>query len=99
MGMAHSAICSVFFIIGALLTLFAAILGLLAALVVSYCIQHYPFISLPDMYYTTHLPIAMEPYIIFSVLCVVLFFSFMAIYFSTQQIRSIHISQVLRFED
>src|SRR5436189_798824 len=96
-AMPNSIITTIFFIIGMFLTFSAPLCGIVTALITSYIIKHYPFISLPDTYYTTHLPIAMELYIIFSVVCVVLFFSFMAIYFSTQQIKSIQISHVLRF--
>jgi len=99
LGMTNFAIKTIFFITGITLSLSASILGLLAALLASYSIKKYPFISLPDTYYTTHLPIAMESYIIFSVLIVVLLFSFFAIYFSTKQIPSINTSQVLRFEE
>jgi lipoprotein-releasing system permease protein len=99
LGMTNSAISVIFFITGLLLSLSASLFGLLSALIVSCCIKRYPFISLPDTYYTTHLPIIMEPYIILSVLFTVILFSFFAIYFSTKQIHSINTSQVLRFED
>ncbi len=98
LGMTNSAICSVFFITGLILSISASILGLTSALFTTLCIQRYPCISLPDTYYTTYLPIIMEPHTVISIFCLVLFCTFCALYFSTKQIYSINASSVLRFE-
>ena len=98
MGMSDSAISLLFFIIGMTISIMASVCGLAAALVTSFILQKYPFITLPDTYYITHLPVAMNWYIIGAVFCVVIIFSICATWLPIQRIRSINISRVLRFE-
>jgi len=97
-GMPNSAISSIFFIIGLSISCVASLCGLVAALLTSLLLQHYPFITLPDTYYVTQLPIAMTWQILAIVFCVVILFSVIAIWIPTRRIRLINISQVLRFE-
>ena len=98
MGMANSAINSIFFIMGMSISITASSLGLIGATIASYLIKCFPFITLPDTYYVTHLPVALNWHILIAVLAVVLIFSACATWFAVQQIRSINISRVLRFE-
>lgn len=98
MGMTNSAISTIFFTMAMIISSSACISGLLAALGASFILQKYPFITLPDTYYVTHLPVAMTWQIIGAVLCVVILFSVCAILLPLQRIRTINISRVLRFE-
>lgn len=97
-GMSNKSVSTIFFIIGMLISCFASVCGLGAAVLTSLLLQKYPFITLPDTYYVTQLPIAMNVMIIVSVFCVVIFFSLCAILLPIQRIPTIHISRVLRFE-
>jgi lipoprotein-releasing system permease protein len=98
MGMSHGSISSIFFIIGMTISCVASFFGLLAAVIASWLLQRYPFITLPDTYYVTHLPVAMNGEIIVAVFCVVIIFSLFATWLPIQRIRSINVSRVLRFE-
>jgi lipoprotein-releasing system permease protein len=98
MGLSHQSLSILFFMIGITISTVACISGLLAAVVASYALQKYPFIQLPDTYYTTHLPVAMNWYIIIAVFGVVMIFGACATWLPIQRIRKINISRVLRFE-
>jgi lipoprotein-releasing system permease protein len=97
-GMSHHAISTIFFIIGMTISCSASFFGLVGALIVSWLLQKYPFITLPDTYYVTHLPVAMSWEIICAVFCVVVILSLFATWLPIQRIRSINVSRVLRFE-
>lgn len=98
LGMPIHSINKLFFIMGITISSVASSAGLLAAIVVSWLLQAYPFITLPDAYYVTHLPIAMNWHIITIVFCTVMILSSCAVWLPIQRIRSINISNVLRFE-
>jgi len=97
-GMSHRSISAIFFIMGMTISCVASFFGLVTALFASWILKQYPFITLPDTYYVTHLPVAMNWYIICAVFCVVVIFSLFATWLPIQRIRTINISQVLRFE-
>lgn len=97
-GMTNGSICTIFFMIGMMISCCASITGLIAALCASFILEKYPFITLPDTYYVTHLPVAMNWYIVCAVFSVVILFSMCAILLPIQRIRSINISRILRFE-
>ncbi len=98
MGMSHKQISSIFFIIGLSISCIASSAGLLTALLTSLLLRHYPFITLPDTYYVTQLPIAMTWQILSIVFSVVIFLSIVAVWIPIKRISLINISQVLRFE-
>ncbi len=50
-------------LMGVGLSAIAAIAGLIAAYIVGLVLEKYPFITLPDTYYVSHLPVQMEWYI------------------------------------
>ena len=97
-GMSHRSIVAIFFIIGITISCIASFGGLITALIVSWLLQRYPFITLPDTYYVTQLPVAMNGEIICAVFCVVVIFTVLAILLPIQRIATINISRVLRFE-
>src|SRR5204862_6326617 len=98
MGMSNGSISAIFFIVGMMISCFASISGLVAAVCASFILKKYPFITLPDTYYVTHLPVAMNGYIMCAVFGVVVLLSICAILLPLQRIRSINVSRVLRFE-
>jgi lipoprotein-releasing system permease protein len=97
-GMSHTNISAIFFIIGITISFLASSSGLLCAVIASLVLQHYPFITLPDTYYVTQLPVAMTADIIMAVFCLVMLLTICATLLPLQRIRSINISRVLRFE-
>lgn len=98
MGMSHHSIGLIFFIIGMTISSLASFFGLLTALLTSWLLQKYPFITLPDTYYVTTLPIAMTAEIIIAVFFVVIIFTLFATWLPIQRIRNINVSHILRFE-
>ena len=88
----------IFLIMGTIICAMASIVGLALACVASFVLDHYQLISLPDVYYTTHLPSHMEWYMPPFVFAVVMLISVLATWIPTRQIASINIADVLRFE-
>ncbi len=98
MGMSDRSISSIFFMIGMTISCIASGLGLACALFISWLLQKYPFITLPDSYYVTQLPITMDGEIITAVFCVVILFTLFATWLPIRHIKTINVSRVLRFE-
>ncbi len=98
MGMEHHAIQKLFITIGLGITLIASVAGLLTAFGIGLILQKYPFIKLPDTYYTSHLPIHMEWWIFMGVFLLMLVFSYIAAWVPSRNIKSLHAAQILRFE-
>ncbi len=76
----------------------ASIIGIVLAWIVSLILEYYPFITLPDIYYTTHLPAKMEWSLVITVFIVVMGLSFFATWLTARRTRTIKIANVLRFE-
>jgi lipoprotein-releasing system permease protein len=98
MGMSDGSISAIFFIIGMIISCVASACGLIVALCTSWFLQTYPFITLPDTYYVTQLPVAMNGEIICAVFCIVILFTIIATWLPIRQITTINVSRVLRFE-
>lgn len=98
MGMPNRSINLIFLIIGMTISCIASSCGLIAAIFASWLLQCYPFITLPDTYYVTQLPVAMSWEIVCAVFCVVIVFSLLATLLPIQRIANINVSRVLRFE-
>jgi len=88
----------VFLWIGMSIAFMACTLGLLLATGAAYLLERYPFITLPDIYYTTHLPARMEWQTLALTFVAVMLVSFLAAWIPTRRLRAINISNVLRFE-
>jgi lipoprotein-releasing system permease protein len=98
LGMSPQAIRRIFIFMGMGLSTVAAIIGLTLATLTSYVLDHFQLISLPDVYYVTHLPARMEPQLLLVVFAVILLMSFGATWFATKKISSLNIAHILRFE-
>jgi len=97
-GMSDKKISRIFLSTGMLVSLSASLVGLLAAFGTGLLLEHYPFISLPDAYYVSHLPSRMTPTIFLTVFAVVFCLSFFSTLLAVRRTKKINISQVLRFE-
>ncbi len=98
MGMGMEQLRNVFLLMGVGIALTAATLGVCCATVTSYVLEKYQLISLPDVYYVSHLPAHMTWQIAAAVLLVTLALSIAATWFPIQRIRSLNIANILRFE-
>ena len=98
MGMSHSSVTAIFVFMGTILASCAAGCGLLAALSIGMLLQHYPFITLPDAYLCTHLPIYIEWSMVILIFLVIIVISTCASLFAAYSTRYINCSTTLRFE-
>ncbi len=98
MGMEHNLIREIFLYIGMFITLLAALLGLMAAGIVGFLLERYPFIELPDVYYISYLPARLDAEIFIFVFLVTLLIGFIATWLPAYRTRSIEIARVLREE-
>jgi lipoprotein-releasing system permease protein len=98
LGMTPQAIRRIFIFMGMSLSTVAALIGLTLATITSYLLDHFQLITLPDVYYVTHLPARMEPHLLLIVFAVITLMSFGATWFATKKISSLNIAHILRFE-
>lgn len=98
LGLDSGTIVAIFVLMGTSIAFCAGTLGLICAFCIGTLLQRYPFISLPDAYYVTQLPVSMHWTTFVLVLFVVVLLSTLAAWFSAHSTRSIGISQTLRFE-
>lgn len=98
MGMASSSIITLFMIMGIGLAASATLAGLIAAYLTGMLIERYPFITLPDTYYVSHLPIAMEWNIFMAIFLLVILMALIATWIPARAIKTMKPAQVLRFE-
>jgi lipoprotein-releasing system permease protein len=98
MGMDDGSISTIFLMMGMSISFVASMCGLLAACIASWLLETYPFISLPDAYYVSHLPARMEWHLLIIVFLVIMLISFISTWFPARRTRHINISNVLRFE-
>jgi len=98
MGARNSDITHIFLFLGAAITITATLFGIFCATVISWLLEHYPFIELPDAYYVSHLPAHMTWYIPCLVLLLSVIMCTLAIYVPIKKIKSFSIAQTLRFE-
>lgn len=98
MGMHSNSITQLFIIMGVGLAAIAATCGLISAYLIGLLLQKYPFITLPDTYYVSHLPIEMEWSLFLAIFLLVLLMSLIATWLPTRTIKTMNPAQVLRFE-
>lgn len=98
MGMPSSRIRSIFMLIGMFLITTASTAGLLIAALVGFILQNYPFITLPDVYFVTHLPAHLDALQFLTVFGITLTIGFFATWIPSRIVKNINITQVLRQE-
>ncbi len=87
-----------FMLIGLFIGVCATVFGLACAWLIGLFLQHTSLISLPDVYYTSHLPIVLHPLLFVLVLIVVIVMALGATVIPIRRISAIVIADVLRFE-
>ncbi len=98
MGLANKKIRSIFLRIGLKITFWGTSCGLFLAAAIGFCLERYPFIQLPDVYYISYLPARMELEIFVIVFVVTMLLGFFATWIPAQRTKKINIAQVLRQE-
>ncbi len=98
MGLSDKYIVMIFLTMGVIISSIAAAAGLFGAFIVGLLLQTYPFITLPDSYLITHLPVHMEPKTFLLVFVIVVALSLIASWFSARSARHINVTTTLRFE-
>jgi lipoprotein-releasing system permease protein len=96
MGLTDAEITNIFMVIGVGLAVGSSIIGLGIASVISFLLNHFHIIRLPDVYYVSHLPATMTLSILGAVLIVVVMLSIAASYLATRGLRSLETSSVLK---
>ena len=98
MGARPAQVARIFFLMGMIISCAATIAGLCAAVAACFFLERYPFITLPDIYYVTHLPAHMSMTILCVVFASIMAISLFAVWLATRSIKTINVCCVLRFE-
>ncbi len=98
LGMKKMFIIKLFLSMGMLITALASGCGLLCAYLIGLLLQRYPFINLPDSYYTATLPIHMEATIFLSLFILIMAMGLIASWFPCKNIKSMHTAHLLKLE-
>ncbi|CDK30158.1 FtsX-like permease family protein [Candidatus Babela massiliensis] len=97
-GMKNSSIRLIFIFISFILTLSASIIGILAAWLISYIIDHHQLIKVPDAYYVNYLPALMNIKIALFILLGVIVISLLVTIVPIRRTKDIDIAQILKSE-
>lgn len=98
LGMSTTQIYALFFFISIIIASIASLAGLIAAYLTGYILQHYPCITLPDIYYVTHLPITLELSLFLLIFLCTLTLIIIASLLPLYNLKKINITHTLRFE-
>lgn len=98
MGMPGKTLSGIFLKIGLLITFFATTTGLALAAAIGYCLEQYPFIELPDVYYISYLPARMELELFIAVFIATMLLGFIATWLPARRAQRINITHVLRHD-
>ncbi len=98
MGMHKKNITTLFMVMGVSLCALASLAGLLLAFSAGTILERYPFITLPDTYYVSHLPIQMNYHIFLITFIVVICMGTLASWLPCRTIRSYNAAALLRYE-
>lgn len=98
MGMADKQIRQIFMFMGFGIAGAAAAIGLISALIVGLLLKNYLLISLPDVYYTTYLPVNLDPAIFATIFVLVMIMTLCATLLPLRNIKNINLASLLRFE-
>lgn len=98
MGMHHTDINSIFFIMAITISSVSSFLGLILAWFVGMILQRYPLFTLPDVYYVSTLPVHLDLRIFAFIFAVILVMSIVATWIPIRSIKNINIADVLRYD-
>lgn len=97
-GCSRNIIRNICIFLGLSITLLSCIAGLITAYIICLFLQHYPLITLPDVYYVTHIPVHIDGALFVLVALVVTALGVIATWIPARRAQSLTISKVLRFE-
>lgn len=98
LGLADSGIEKIFIMLGVGIAVLSSAAGLSLAAALSFILDYYKLIALPDVYFATHVPAHMSWAIVGMVFMVVVIMSFLASWIPARCARRISVAQVLKFE-
>ncbi len=96
-GMSASCVRSIFLYMGGMIAFAASTLGIACAVICCILLKKYPFITLPDAYLVTHLPVHLELSHIILVFCCCMLLSFIGILVPLRRTEEIDVTNVLRY--
>ncbi len=96
LGCSAGQIKRIFLRVGMLITATSSLFGLFCAWCVGYLLQSYPLIPLPDVYFVSHLPVALQPELFMIVFVVTMLLGLFALLIPVRGVERIHIVNVLR---
>jgi len=96
MGFTARQLTRLFVIMGVLLSFLATTMGIFVAALLSFLIQHSQIISLPDVYFVSHLPAQLDLAIIISIYSIIFVISFVASYVPARTIAYLKPADVLK---
>lgn len=97
LGLSKKKIKQIFISLSMIIAGLASLTGLAAAFLIGLFLQHYKWIQLPDnVYYTTHLPVILDPLLFLYIFFAVLIISFIASIIPIYSIHKINISTILK---
>ncbi len=98
LGLSKKELMAIFMLFSSIITLASSILGITVAYIVAKLMQAYPCLSLPDVYYVTHLPA--EPYWVEFLLVLVGAFviSTFAARIALRTLKDVSLTHIFRFE-
>lgn len=99
LGLAQSKVRQLIIMIGLIITGFASMIGTLLAACAGLIIQNYPFISLPDAYYITTLPIHLSAKDFVGIWISILIIAMFATQIPLKLIRKINLATLLKTND
>lgn len=97
-AMGMHAIRPIFLLMSLTITGIAALSGLILAGIVGILLDRYPIITLPDAYYISQLPIALEWHLAAVVFGIVMILGIIAAWIPIRNIHTLNIASVIRFE-
>jgi lipoprotein-releasing system permease protein len=98
LGMNMRTLMLIFLFFNLFITCLASLFGLACAYGVGRLLQRYPFIELPDIYYVSHLPVHLDPFIFLAIFTLVLVLGFLSALLPLFSLKKINVTQTLRFE-
>lgn len=98
MGMPSRHLHLVFLLIGTILTAASAFCGLIIAWCAGMVIEYFQLISLPDIYYVSHVPVTLEVSTFLSLFFLIVFLGIGASWLPIRNMKWIKVADVLRFE-
>jgi lipoprotein-releasing system permease protein len=97
MGMTVAGIHRIFLYIGGIIAACASLTGIVLALITCFFIKKYPFISLPDAYLISYLPVSWEWYMPLLIFFITMLLCIPAILIPLRRTEQIDITHILKF--